>query len=131
MDPHTWPCKSRTQLNSFNYCYMKLIIPFLLVSCLHSGMGFQAWFILIVLFDNTIKWFQVMPCNINISIKLQSFACTQLNGQTVLFDPEMRPSQVLRLQVRIDQGVITMKVYSTLPKSPGLEPHHQIVQYHN
>ena len=46
----------------------------------------------------------------------------------VLFDPEIGPYQVLPLQAKMDQGVMTMKGYSALPKAPALlEPHHQIV----
>ena len=29
-------------------------------------------------------------------------------------------------QVRVDQGEMAMKRYSTFPKSQGLEPHHQM-----
>ena len=38
------------------------------------------------LFVSTVKWFQVLPCNTNNSMKHQSFVYTQLKGQTVLFD---------------------------------------------
>ena len=30
------------------------------------------------------------------------------------------------LQVRVDQGIMLMKEYSTLPKPSGLESHHQM-----
>ena len=39
--------------------------------------------------------------------------------QTDLFDPQVRP-----IQVRVNLGVMVMKEYSTLLKSPGLKPHH-------
>ena len=45
--------------------------------------------------------------------------CTQFKCQTVLFD--------LPLWVRGDLGAIGIKRYSTFPKSPRLEPYHQIV----
>ena len=46
----------------------------------------------------------------------------------VLFDPLIGPYQVLPLQVRVDQGAIAMKGYSTFPKAPALlQPHHEIV----
>ena len=37
------------------------------------------------LFLHTIKWFQVLLCITNNSIKLQSFVYPQLDGQTILF----------------------------------------------
>ena len=36
---------------------------------------------------HTVKWFQVLLCITNNSIKYQSFVYTQLNDQTVLFQP--------------------------------------------
>ena len=36
----------------------------------------------------------------------------------------MGPLQVLQLQVRVELGVITMKEYSTLPRSSKLESHY-------
>ena len=87
-----------------------------------------------------------IPCITNNSIKHQSFVYTQLNDQTVLFqtiqfsistqfkcqtvlfDPEIGPYQVLALWARVDLGVMTMKGYSVFPKAPALlKPHHQIV----
>ena len=56
----------------------------------------------------------------------RSLVCTQLNGLIALFDPEMGPHQVLPRQVRVDLGVMVMKKYSSLPQTPGLEPHHQM-----
>ena len=38
----------------------------------------------------------------------------------------MRPQQVLPLWVKVDLGVMAMKEYSTFPKIPGLESHHQM-----
>ena len=34
--------------------------------------------------------------------------------------------QALPIRVLVDQGVISIKEYSTFPKSPGLEPKHKI-----
>ena len=45
---------------------------------------------------------------VTLTIQRQSFICTQLNGQTVLFDPQMRPCQVLSLQVSVDLRVTTI-----------------------
>ena len=38
----------------------------------------------------------------------------------------MGPKQVLRMQVRVDLGVMVMKDYSIFPKDSGVESHHQI-----
>ena len=38
----------------------------------------------------------------------------------------MGPEQVPPLRVRVDQGVMAMKMYSTFPKAVGLEPQHQM-----
>ena len=46
------------------------------------------------------------------------------NFKTYIFYPEMGPLQILSLQVKVNLGVIAMKGYSTLPKSPELELHH-------
>ena len=78
-----------------------------------------------------VKWFQVLLCNSNNSIKHQSLVYTQLtvqtflfliikssiyhlfahslNSQTFLFDPLIGPYQVLPLQVRVDLGAMAMK----------------------
>ena len=58
-------------------------------------------------------WYQVFWSNTN-------------NFQIDLIYPWKGPKQVLSLRVRFDLGVITMKRYSTLLKSPELETHHQI-----
>ena len=39
----------------------------------------------------------------------------------------MRPQQVLPLKIKVDLGIMAMKGYSTLPRSPELEPHHQML----
>ena len=38
----------------------------------------------------------------------------------------MEPEKVLPLWVRVDLGVMAMKVYSTYLRAPELEPHHQM-----
>ena len=49
----------------------------------------------------------------------------------VLFEPYIRPYQVLPLRARVDLGAIAMKKYAAFPKTPALlEPHHQIVWCH-
>ena len=42
----------------------------------------------------------------------------------------MGTEQVLPLRISLDLGVMTMKGYSTFPKAPGLEPHHQMDHNH-
>ena len=37
----------------------------------------------------------------------------------------MRSYQLQLIQVRVDQGVMAMKGYSTFPKAPGFYPEHQ------
>ena len=56
-----------------------------------------------------------------------SSVCTQFKCQTVLFDPLIKPYQVVLQQVRVDLGVMAKKRYSASPKTPGLEPEHQSV----
>ena len=94
---------------------------------------------------NKVKQFQVLLCISNNSIKHQSFVYTQLNHQTVLFqiiqfsisiqfkyqtvqfDLEIGPYQVLPLWTKVDLVVMAMKWYSAFLKAPALlEPHHQI-----
>ena len=70
---------------------------------------------------NKVKWFQVLLCNTENSIKHVSFVNTKLNAQTVLFqtiqfiishlfsqfqchDPSIGPYQVLPLRAKVDQG---------------------------
>ena len=86
---------------------------------------------------HTIKWFQVLLCITNNSIKHHlflysqlndqtvlflriqfslSFICTQFKCQTVLFDPKIRPFQALPLRDNVDQGAIIMKGYAAFPK---------------
>ena len=44
-----------------------------------------------------------------------------------LFNPLIRPYQVLPLQARVDQGAKAMKEYSSFPIAPALlESYHQI-----
>ena len=76
---------------------------------------------------HTVKWFQVLLGITNNLIKHQSFVCTQFKCQTVLFDPQIGPYQVLPLQVKVDPGVMAMKVCSIFPKALILAPYHQIV----
>ena len=87
---------------------------------------------------HTVKWFQILLCITNNSIKHQSFVYKQLNDQTVLFltiqlnishlfAPSLNVKQfyliyrfviyqVLSLQVRVDLGVMAIKGYSVSPK---------------
>ena len=97
---------------------------------------------------HTVKWFQVLLCITSNSIRHQSFANTQLNDKkkfyfwqfnlarviclhsvkclTFLFDPLIGSHRVLSLVV----WAMTMKEYSTFPKSPGLKSHCQTILCH-
>ena len=87
----------------------------------------------------------MVPISANNSMKHQSFVHRLLNDQTVLFltiqfnirhffahslnvkHLYFTHYLVLELQVRMDMEAMTMKRYSTFPKTPGIEPHHQII----
>ena len=45
---------------------------------------------------------------------------SRVNDKIVLFELQMRPKQIQPLQVRVDMGVMAMKVYSTFPKTSEL-----------
>ena len=63
-----------------------------------------------------------------IQFLLKSFVCIQFKSQTVLFDPLIRPLQVLSFWARVNSGTMLMKGYCDFPKSCSLlEPHYQIV----
>ena len=76
---------------------------------------------------NTVKWFQVLRNNINNLIFPSHMFAHILKGQTVLFDPGIGANQVLPLWVREDLRAMELKGNFTFPKTPELEPHHQIV----
>ena len=90
---------------------------------------------------HTVKCFQLLLCISENSTKHQSFVYTRLNDWIVLFlTIQFNIShlfahslnvkqfyQVLPLQVRVDLGVMAMKVFSTFPKASKLDPHRQIV----
>ena len=96
-----------------------------------------------------VKWYQVLLCITNNSIKHQAFVYTQLNDQTVLFQTiqfsicylsifslkvkylhltqNRGPYQVLSLRFTVDLGAIAMKRYTTFPQITALlEPRYQI-----
>ena len=77
----------------------------------------------------TVKSYQVLIC-ISYNSIIQLFIFKQFNDQTVLFDSEIEPNQMLPFQVRVDLGAMARKGLSTFPKAPGLEPHYQIVYFH-
>ena len=91
---------------------------------------------------NYFKWFHVLLCITNNSIKHQSFVHTQLNLKIVLFQtvkfsistelvlfyPLIGPYQVLIILARVDMGAMAIKGYSVFPNPPALlESHYQIV----
>ena len=69
---------------------------------------------------------QILLSNTDNSIEHQTFVCTHVNRQTVLFNRNMGPYQVMLHQVREDQGIMMMKEYFTFPKAPGLKLPHQL-----
>ena len=77
---HTSIAIVSTQLNGFNYCSQTLIILF---NINHS-------------FD-TVKWLQVLLCNINYSIPHYSFICTQLNGFKYFYESQLNQTSVICL----------------------------------
>ena len=57
---------------------------------------------------HTVKWFQVLLCITNNSIKHQSFVYTQLNDQTVLFQTtQFSTSHLFALSLNIKQFYLT------------------------
>ena len=52
---------------------------------------------------------------------MQTVLSNTANFERVLFDPLMAPWQVVPLRVRAELGIISMKWYPTLIRSPGLE----------
>ena len=57
---------------------------------------------------------------------LKQFSLAQVHN-LVLFDPEMKPNQVLPIRASGDLGAMAMNGYSTFPKASALlEPHYPI-----
>ena len=56
----------------------------------------------------------------NNSIYHNLFVYTQFKCQTVLFNSQIRPDQVLPHRVRVELGVMAIKGYSTLPQSSSI-----------
>ena len=54
---------------------------------------------------------------IPIKDKYKSFVCTRFKCQTVLFDLQIGPYQMLPLRARVDMAA---KGYSSFPKAPAL-----------
>ena len=103
-----------TQLNGSKYCYVSRTIQ-LNISHLFTRLNNQT-----VLFEkNQFSISHLFALSLN--IKLFYFKC-----QTILFDRQVGPYQEL-IQVRVDLGAMAIKVYSTFPKSPRLEPHYLII----
>ena len=50
----------------------------------------------------------------------KSFVCTQFKCQTVLFDPEIGPYQVLLLWARVDLGTMAMLGVLHIPRSSNI-----------
>ena len=57
--------------------------------------------------SGTTWWWWLLPLWFNNnSMSHKSFVCAQFNGQTVLFDPEIRPYQLLPLRAGVDLGMM-------------------------
>ena len=69
---------------------------------------------------------RILYSYINIFFLRTVYDINSNNFQTDLFNPVMEFLQVLTLWVRVDLGVMEMKTYPLLPRSPELEPHHLI-----
>ena len=50
---------------------------------------------------------------------------SELNDYIVLLDPWMGSYQVLRLKVKVVQGIVTANRCTKFPKDLGLQSHHQ------
>ena len=95
---------------------------------------------------HTVKWFQILLCITNNSVKHQSFVYTSLNDQFLfliiqfsashLFGHSLNikqsylthigPYQVLLLWVRVDLGAMAMKEYFTFSKA-GASPWFNVI----
>ena len=49
------------------------------------------------------------------------------NDKIFLCEQQMKPKQVIPLQVRVKLGVMAMEGYSPFPKAPALEPQYQMI----
>ena len=81
---------------------------------------------------HTVKWFQVLPCITNNSIKRQLFVYTQLNDQTVLFQAiQFSISYLFAFSLNVKQFYLTPWIGTNkvmpLRVRVDMEPHHQIV----
>ena len=140
---HTRIAIVSTWLNGFNYCYLTQIILFNInhlfahsevatsITILNTNYSIQHYSLIciqsngskycylkpIIQFRHIFKEFKVLLFISNNLINLSiSHLFTQLNSQTVLFDPQRGPYQVLPLQVRV--GAIAMKGYSIFSRAP-------------
>ncbi len=86
------------KLNSSKYCYVSLTIQFKYQSFVYTQLNDQTFL------------FQAIQFSIS----------TQFKCQTVLFDPQIGPYQVLPLRARVNLGAMATKGYSIFPKTPAL-----------
>ena len=63
---------------------------------------------------STLKWFHIFLSHIT-------------NFKMDLFDPLIRPEKILPFWVWVNLGVMAIKVLTTLPRSPELESHYQML----
>ena len=87
---HTCIAIVSTKLNGFNYCNLTLIFLYDINHVFTQSSGLKYYYLTLIIQFNTIhlhtfKWFQVLLCITNHSIKHQSFVYTQFYSQTVLF----------------------------------------------
>ena len=112
------------------FCSISTIVGYLMANPLYTYI-INIDIIFGTFFDNILKrvrpLFALNSFIIAMYYKHNLTSAFCLHTMFVLFGPSIWPYQVLPLRVRVDQGAISMKEYSTLPKSPKLKPHHLIV----
>ena len=120
---HTSIAIFSTQLNSFNWCYLKLILQFNINHLFaHSDVVKSHYYLTLILLS-TIPPFEsshLVPCITNYSIR-QSFVYTQFTSQTVLFDP-------IKCYLSGWEWTWEQWQWKCTPHFPRLELRHQIVQ---
>ena len=67
--------------------------------------SYEQFYLILIICLHTVKWFQVLLCITNNSIKHQSFVYTQLNDQTILF----HISHLFALSLNVKQFYLNCK----------------------
>ena len=109
-------CITNNLIKHQSFIYTHLNDQTVLFQTIHHSISKVFFFCL-----HTVK------CKTTVFLTIQFSISTQLNYQTVLFDPKIGPYQVITLQTRVDIGVMAVKRFSVIPKaSTSLKPHIQI-----